>query len=170
MSSVRTWDPTLAQNIIDEHSGLEGPLLPILHALQNEFGYIDTRADELLAHALNISQAEVRGRISFYHDFERAPTAPHHIKICRAEACQSMGCEDLVTHITQHHKIGIDDAQHNGSIVFKTVYCLGNCALGPSLMVHDQVIGRAHTSMIDQLINNADQLSDHPELLDEILS
>jgi formate dehydrogenase subunit gamma len=168
MSQYQSWDRRHAQAIIDSHQNVEGPMLPILHALQKEFGYIDTEAEALIADALNISQAEVRGTISFYHDFERSPGPAHHIKICRAEACQSLGCETMVEHLKQHHNIDLDQPSEHPHIAFKTVYCLGNCALGPSLWVDEQIIGRATHTMIDGLIKASHQ-TDLSDVIDELM-
>ena len=89
------WDRDVALRLIREHLDREGPLLPILHALQEEFGYIDTAAEPLIAEALNITRAEVHGVITFYHDFRREPAGRHVLKLCRAEACQSAGGDPL---------------------------------------------------------------------------
>jgi formate dehydrogenase subunit gamma len=170
MAQYQKWETKIAQDIISQHLHLEGPLLPILHALNHEFGYIHNEADSLISDALNISQAEVRGTISFYHDFARSPSAPHQIKLCRAEACQSQGCEMLVDHLRDHHKISLDDAKSNHAVSVKTVYCLGNCALGPSLMVDDHIIGRVDTFTLDTLLGNPNKLSHPHDLIDEARS
>ena len=105
MPNNEPWSAERTAQIIGEHQGVEGPLLPILHALQEEFGYIDEAAVPLLADALNISHAEVHGVIGFYHDFRRQPVGRHQIRICRAEACQSMGCDRLIGHLES--KLGV---------------------------------------------------------------
>ena len=99
------WDADRALSRIRELEHLPGALLPILHALQEEFGYVDKAAIPLVADALNLSQAEVHGVISFYHDFRQAPPGRHVLRICRAEACQSMGCEALVRHV--ENRLGV---------------------------------------------------------------
>src|ERR1017187_348009 len=93
-----TWDADLALTRIRELQHLPGALLPILHALQEEFGYVDESAVPVVAEALNLSHAEVQGVITFYHDFRHTPPGRHTLHVCRAEACQSMGCEKLVAH------------------------------------------------------------------------
>ena len=93
------WDENLARALIDERSELEGAMLPILHALQEKFGYVDSRAVAIVASALNVSRSEVFGTISFYHDFKRQPPLGRTIKLCRAEACQARGAEDLAAHL-----------------------------------------------------------------------
>src|ERR1700684_4112580 len=99
MSTSQGWDVDRALTRIQELERLPGALLPILHALQNEFGYVDKAAVPLVASALNLSQAEVHGVISFYHDFRRLPPGRHVLRMCRAEACQSMGCESVIRHV-----------------------------------------------------------------------
>ena len=97
-----------------------------------EFGYIDERAIPLIADALNISKAETLGVVSFYHDFRRAPVDGRVLKLCRAESCQAMGCEDLVAHLAARHGIKVDErGRQRAELHVETVYCLGNCALSP---------------------------------------
>ncbi|MGB8848901.1 MAG: NAD(P)H-dependent oxidoreductase subunit E, partial [Candidatus Acidiferrales bacterium] len=99
MAKHQHWDVDRAQSRIQELERLPGALLPILHALQDEFGYVDKAAIPLIASALNLSHAEVHGVLSFYHDFRRAPAGRHVLQMCRAEACQSMGCENVIRHV-----------------------------------------------------------------------
>ena len=109
--------------------------LPILHDLQHRFGYIDDDAIPLMAEALNISKAEVLGVVSFYPDFRRAPVDGRVLKLCRAESCQAMGCEDLVAHLEARHGIAADEASSDAGLHVETVYCLGNCALSPAALL-----------------------------------
>ncbi len=99
MSYEHGWDADLALSLIRELQELPGALLPVLHALQEEFGYVDEAAIPLIAEALNVSKAEVHGVISFYHDFRREPPGRHILRLCRAESCQSMGCERMIEHV-----------------------------------------------------------------------
>jgi formate dehydrogenase subunit gamma len=144
------WDEGLARELIEERAGLEGAMLPILHALQEKFGYVDARAVALIARALNISRAEVFGTISFYHDFKRQPPMGGTIKLCRAEACQARGAESLAEHLEQAHGVKIDGGYCNGVSV-ETVYCLGNCALGPNALHDGEIFGRLDAQGLDDL-------------------
>src|SRR6185312_8533253 len=101
MSTTSTWDASVALSRIQELKHLPGALLPILHALQEEFGYVDDSAVPAIADALNLSHAEVHGVITFYHDFRHTPAGRHVLHVCRAESCQSMGSEKLVAHLEQ---------------------------------------------------------------------
>ncbi len=150
MATPDPWDETLAQKTIDELCGLEGPLLPILHALQERFGYVDARAVAMIARSLNLSRAEVFGAISFYHDFKRQPPLGHAIKFCRAEACQARGAENLAGHLEKRHGVKIDGDYQNGLKV-ETVYCLGNCALGPNALYDGEIFGRLDEESLDAL-------------------
>jgi formate dehydrogenase subunit gamma len=133
---------------------LPGALLPILHALQEEFGYVDKGAVPLVAEALNLSQAEVYGVISFYHDFREAPPGRHVLRICRAEACQSMGCEALVRHVENRLGVRVGETTDDGSFTAEAVYCLGNCALSPSAMLDGRLYGRVSPQVADFLIDS----------------
>jgi formate dehydrogenase subunit gamma len=152
--SAPAWDARRAQAIIDAHAKLEGASLPILHALQDEFGYIHDEALPLIAEALNLSRAEVVGIVHFYHDFRHEPPGRHLLKVCRAEACQSLGCEGLVDYLASSG-VTLGETTADGAITADTVYCLGNCALGPSVMLDGRLHGRVTPARADQLLATA---------------
>ncbi|TQI75541.1 formate dehydrogenase gamma subunit [Bosea sp. AK1] len=147
MAGYPAWDQDSARMIVAGLAHLEGATLPMLHALQDEFGYVDPQAVPLIAEALNLSRAEVHGAISFYHDFKTAPQPARIVKLCRAEACQALGCESVVDDLARTHGIAVDD-HHSGDAIVETVYCLGNCALGPSALVDGELIGRVDAARI----------------------
>jgi formate dehydrogenase subunit gamma len=155
MTTHSHWDEAFAKSLIADHLHLEGAMLPILHALQNEFGYVDEAAIPLLADALNISKAEVFGTISFYHDFRHAPAGHRIIKLCRAEACQALGCQSLVEHAQTQHNLSMDTTSADGAVTLETVYCLGNCALGPAALIDGELVGRLNPEKLSQYIDGA---------------
>jgi formate dehydrogenase subunit gamma len=136
------WDDATAQGLIDSLKAQDGAALPMLHALNDHFGYVDARAVPLVAEALNISRAEVHGILTFYHDFRTQPAPRRVIKLCRAEACQSLGCEELAAGAT-------------GEAIIETVYCLGLCAQGPAALVEGEVIARLDAPKLAALMNGA---------------
>jgi formate dehydrogenase subunit gamma len=148
--------PTLSaaemQDIIDHHLHLEGPLLPILHAVQQACGHIPQDARPMIADALNISRAELHGVISFYHDFRDTPGGRHVLKICRAEACQAMGGAALANATLA--KLGVDwhGTTSDGAITVEPVYCLGLCACAPAILLDDRVLGRVDTPKLDAML------------------
>lgn len=129
-----------------EHVALEGPLLPILHAVQSEFGCIDAEAERVIAHALNLSRAEVHGVVSFYHDFAAAADARPEVQICRAEACQARGVE---------HLIPAAEVAAGDRVRLSTVYCLGLCSVGPSARVGDRLHARLNEVALVELVRSA---------------
>ena len=151
----RPFDEIHAQAIITHLADQPGAMLPILHALQEAFGFIDSRAVPLIAESLNVSKAEVHGVITFYHDFRHAPAGRHVLKICRAEACQSMGVESLVSHIEQAHGVKMGQTTADNSLTIENVYCLGNCALSPAVLFDGALIGRVDQDQLDELISVA---------------
>jgi formate dehydrogenase subunit gamma len=155
MITGHAWDEGRAHLIIEELKELPGALLPILHALQEEFGYIHPDAVPLVAQALFLSHAEVVGVISFYHDFRREPAGCHTLRVCRAEACQSMGCETVVDHLRSRLGIEMGQTTADGAITLQTVYCLGNCALSPAVMLDGSLYGRVSLERVDELIDAA---------------
>jgi formate dehydrogenase subunit gamma len=146
------FDLDLAQALIDRKRDEPGATLPILHDLQEQFGYIDDRVIPLVADALNISRAETLGVISFYHGFRRSPVDGRQLKLCRAESCQSLGCEDLVSHLELRHGIKVDDEDKYSGLHVETVYCLGNCALSPAALLDGAPIGRLDRDRIDAIV------------------
>ncbi|HTR14716.1 MAG TPA: NAD(P)H-dependent oxidoreductase subunit E [Roseiarcus sp.] len=155
MAARAAFDADLAKNIIDRKRSLPGAALPILHDLQHQFGYIDDAAIALVAEALNISKAEALGVVSFYHDFCRQPVDGKQLKLCRAESCQSMGCEELVAHLEARHGIKVDEARPGAALHVETVYCLGNCALSPAALFDGEPVGRLDRAAVDAIVARA---------------
>jgi formate dehydrogenase subunit gamma len=155
MSNPEAWDADRALTKIRELEHLPGALLPILHALQDEFGYVDKAAVPLIADALNLSHAEVHGVISFYHDFRHSPPAKHVLKMCRAEACQSMGCESTIRHVEKRLGVRLGETTDDRGFTVDAVYCLGNCALSPAVMLDGRLYGRVSREVADFLIDSA---------------
>jgi formate dehydrogenase subunit gamma len=156
LSGRTAFDLDLARTLIDRKRAMRGPMLPILHDLQEQFGYIDDRVIPLIADTLNVSRAETLGAISFYHDFRRAPVDGRVLKLCRAESCQSMGCEDLVSHLELRHGVKVDDEENHSRLHVETVYCLGNCALSPAALLDGEPIGRLDRDRIDAIVAGAE--------------
>ena len=159
MATAVAWNESEAQNILRRHAGREGALLPILHDFQATFGCVPPAAVRLIAGALNLTRAEVHGVVSFYHDFREQPAGRHVLKICRAEACQSMGCNRLIEHVEKKLEAKMGGTTVDGSFTLEPVYCLGNCALSPALMLDGQPYGRVTTGIADALIDNAKRQS-----------
>ena len=142
MRTQRTDIAARAAKIAEEMSALEGPLLPILHELQHEFGHIPMAALPVIAEALNLSRAEVYGVVSFYHDFRREPAGRHVLKLCRSEACQSMGAEEIADQITKALGVELNETSADGALTIEPVYCLGLCACAPAALLDGEPIGR----------------------------
>jgi formate dehydrogenase subunit gamma len=147
------WNNEGAAARIEELRHLPGALLPMLHALQEEFGYIDKAAVPMIADALNLSRAEVHGVISFYHDFREAPPGRHVLKLCRAEACQSMGAEALAAAARERLRIGWGETTLDGRVTLEPVFCLGLCACAPAAMVDGRVFGGLDRARLMSLID-----------------
>lgn len=129
------------EQIVAAHAGREGPLLPILHDVQAEFGHVSEEAIRAIAPALNLTRAEVHGVVSFYHDFHDAPEARAVLKLCRAEACQARGVEALAA--------GLAD---NPNVKVEAIYCLGLCTVGPNAMVGSKVYARLDAAKLGALV------------------
>lgn len=146
-------DKTLA--IVSELKGLEGPLLPILHEIQAEFGYVPQESLPVIARELNLSRAEVHGVVSFYHDYRDHPTGRHVLKLCRAEACQSMGGDALAERIKALLGIDFHQTTLDGAVTLEPVYCLGLCSCAPAAMLDGEVHGRLDADLAKDLVAEA---------------
>jgi len=137
--------------VVNDLKGLEGPLLPILHGIQDEFGYVPGESLPVIADLLNLSRAEVHGVVTFYHDYRNHPAGRHVLKLCRAEACQSMGGDALAAKLQQLLGIGFHETTQDGTVTLEPVYCLGLCACAPSAMLDGEVIGRLDAEKIEEI-------------------
>ncbi|HSI42660.1 MAG TPA: formate dehydrogenase subunit gamma [Xanthobacteraceae bacterium] len=155
MPSYEPWSEPRARIVIDEHAHLEGPLLPMLHALQETFGHVPDAAVPMLAQTLNVSRAEVHGVVTFYHDFRHEPAGRHVLKLCRAEACQAAGGDALAAHA--EHRLGcqLGETTADGRVTVEPIYCLGLCATAPSAMLDGRIVGRLTERRLDALIAEA---------------
>ena len=131
-----------------------GNLLPVLHAVQGSLGYVPPDTIPLIAFELNLSRAEVHGVLSFYHGFLKEKPGRHVLHLCRAEACQSVGAAALEAHAKKTLGVDFHGTTADGAVTLEPVYCLGNCALGPSLMIDDKLCGRVTTARFDQLVGD----------------
>ncbi len=125
-------------------------LVQVLHAFMDRFGWISSDAIRQLAEELNLSRADVHGVISYYHDFRTAPTGKHVVKICAAEACQAMGSRDLSEHAKK--SLGLDMHESNDNVTLEPIYCLGNCACSPAIMVDGKTFGRVSAQRFDEIV------------------
>jgi formate dehydrogenase subunit gamma len=149
------WSDDEASGIIEAHASQRGPLLPILHALQEHFGYVDARAVPLIAKTLNLSRADVHGVRSFYKDFRSEPPGAVQVQVCRAEACQAMGGHELAAHATRQLGVDFGGTTSDRSATLDQVFCLGNCALPPSVTVNGRLHGRVDPARFDALLAGA---------------
>jgi len=127
---------------VSQLNGQPGPLLEILHGVQNDLGCVPPDAVPLIADALNLSRAEVHGVVSFYHHFRDKPAGQHTIKLCRAEACQAMNGNALAEFAKRRLGLEFGETREDGKVTLEAVYCLGNCACAPSAMIDGELRGR----------------------------
>jgi len=155
MPKPAQWDSARAEQIVAAHAGLDGPALPILHALQEEFGFIAEEAVPLVASALNLSRAEVHGIVTFYHDFRRRPGGRHVLKICRAEACQAMGISELSAELLQREGVNWGATTPDGALTIEAVYCLGLCACAPAALYDGEPVARLDRGILEGVAREA---------------
>jgi len=144
-----------AAPIIDGLKGLDGPLLPILHGIQDEFGYVPTETLPVIAEALNLSRAEVHGVVTFYHDYRSHPAGRHVLKVCQAEACQSMGSDALAQRFKDLLGIDFHQTTPDGAVTLEPVYCLGLCACAPAVLFDGQPVGRVDAETAGEIVAEA---------------
>ena len=151
------WNEAEATEIVRRHDGREGALLPILHDLQAAFGFVPEPAIKFLAHALNITRAEVHGVVTFYHDFRRERAGRHVLKLCRAEACQSMDGEALARRMLDRFGLDWGGTTPDGRLTIEATYCLGLCASAPSAMLDGEPMARLNADAIDEIAREVAQ-------------
>lgn len=142
MAVYEPWNAERAAAIIADKAGLEGAALPILHALQHAFGCVPTDAVPMVAKILNLTRAEVHGIVTFYHEFRRTPPGRHVLHLCRAEACQSMGADQVAAGVRA--RLGVDwhGTTDDGAVTLEPVFCLGLCAIGPAALLDGAPLAR----------------------------
>jgi formate dehydrogenase subunit gamma len=155
VASRAPWDVDIARAIIVERQAMPGALLPILHALQEEFGYIDREAEPLIAEILNITRAEVHGVVTFYHDFRHKPAGRHVLKLCRAESCQARGSDALTARAQARLGVKLGDTTADGQVSLEPVYCLGLCSVSPAAMLDGKVVAHLDDKKLDAMLAEA---------------
>ena len=145
-------DIGIATEIINQFDAKPELLVQVLHAFVDRYGFISEEAIRQIADELNLSRADVHGVVSFYHDFRTTPPGKHVVKICQAEACQAMGGRELTAHAERNLGVEMHNTTGDGKVSLEPVYCLGNCACAPAVMIDDKVYGRVDAARLDSLI------------------
>ena len=153
MAGSEPWSPAACEALIAAQPRVEGATLPILHAIQAAFGHVPDEAMPILAKALNLTRAEIYGIVTFYHDFRRHPPGRHVLRLCRAEACQSMGGDALADHMRRELAIDWHATTTDGTVTLEPVYCLGLCATAPAAMLDGTPLGRLNPDRLTRILD-----------------
>lgn len=151
MAVYEDWSTERAAQVIAEHKHLDGATMPILHAMQETFGFVPDPVVPMIAETLNLSRAEVYGVLTFYHDFRREPPGCTVVKLCAAEACQSMGSTALTAYAEEKLGVAMGETSSDGRVTLEPIYCLGLCACAPSALVDGQLVGRLDRATVDEI-------------------
>ncbi|WP_392960802.1 NAD(P)H-dependent oxidoreductase subunit E [Streptomyces sp. LN245] len=143
---------SVVRTAVAVHRDQRGALLPVLHAVQAELGCVPKEAIPVLADEFNLSRAYVHGVVTFYHDFRAEPAGRTAVRICRAEACQALGAGGLVTYVREAG-LALGETSADGAVTVEQVFCLGNCALGPSVEVNGRLYGRVGPARLGSMLN-----------------
>ena len=154
MAEIDSEQMLTVDRILAAHAGRPGPLLPVLHDVQNQLGWIPSEAVARIAEGLNLSRADVHGVVSFYHHFRTHPVGRHTVQVCRAEACQAWNCQATEAHAQQRLGVGYGGTSADGSFTLEAAYCLGNCAAGPSVMIDGKLYGRVTPQRLDTVLDD----------------
>jgi len=152
MAPVEVSTADVVASAIALHAHRPGGLLPLLHEIQDRAGYVSPESVPAIARALHLSIAEVHGVISFYHHFRTAPPGRHTVRVCVAEACQSMGANQLMEHARASLGVDVHETTGDGAVTLEPVYCLGNCACSPAVLVDNDLVGRVDAQRFDALV------------------
>lgn len=157
MTASREWSTQVCRSVLEALPADERLVLPALQRVQETFGFVPDEAVPLVAEALNVSVADTHGVLTFYHDLRRAAPAPVTLAVCMAEACQANGARDLVGHVEDTvAKVG--GRSSDGQVEVREVYCLGNCALGPAVLVNDRLVGRVTPERLARALADAGEV------------
>jgi len=152
----QTYDKAAANELIEDIGAVPEMLVQILNALVENFSCINDEAVRHVADRLNLSRADVHGVVSFYHDHRTEPAGKRLVKICQAESCQAMGSDALTAHAEESLGLEMHKTSDDGEITLEPIYCLGNCACSPAIMINDRVYGRVDARRFDELISAPD--------------
>ncbi len=150
-----TTTEAVVREIAAAHRGERGALIPILHAVQEALDCVPPEAIPVLADELNLSRADVHGVVTFYHDFRSAPAGRTTVRVCRAEACQSLGAGRLLSFLSDRYGMSLGDTSRDGAVTVEQVFCLGNCALGPAAQVNGRLHGRVDEARLSAIMDEA---------------
>ena len=154
MALDHPWDKAAVISIVEGLKDQRGALMPILRRIQDDLGWVPPASIPLIARELNLSRAEVHGVVSFYHDFRHEPPGRNIVRICRAESCQAMGGVALANHVRKRLGIDFGNTTADGEITLEAVYCLGNCACSPAVVINDEIIGRVTPERFDAALSS----------------
>ena len=149
---IHKYDEKIALDIIHQVGAKPEMLVQILRAFVVKFSYISESAIRLIAKELNLSRAEIHGTVSFYHDFRTTKAGETVIKICQAEACQAMGSRQLTAHAEKVLAVKLHGTSENNAYSLEPIYCLGNCACSPAVMIGEKVYGKVDTKKFNQIV------------------
>jgi len=152
MNHPKSWDRAAVESIARRLKDKPGALMPVLRRIQDELGWIPRDSVSLIAEILNLTRAEVHGVISFYHDFRHEPPGEHVVKVCRAESCQAMGGLALAEYVKRRLGCDFGATTPDGAFSLEPVYCLGNCACSPAVVVNGELLGRVTPERFDQAL------------------
>jgi len=152
MSLDHPWDRAAVVAIVNALKDQPGALMPILRRIQDDLGWVPPGSIPLIADELNLSRAEVHGVVSFYHDFRHAPPGRNVVRLCRAESCQAMGAVALADHARERLGVDFNGTSADGAVTLEAVYCLGNCACSPAVVINGELLGRVTPARFDDAI------------------
>lgn len=147
-----TFDMSAVEAVIAQHKAMPGAMLPILHGIQESVGYIPSEVVQLIAQVLNVSRAEVHGVVTYYHHFRQTAPGRQVVQVCRAEACQAMGGDALAAHAKATLSCDFHETSEDGAFSLEPVYCLGQCACGPAIMIGDDLHARVSFDKFNRLL------------------
>lgn len=157
MNHRHSWDRTVVESIAYALKDQPGALMPILRKIQDELGWVPRDSVPVIAEILNLTRAEVHGVLTFYHDFRHEPPGRNIIRVCRAESCQAMGGAALAEHVKLRLHCDFGTTTTDGAFTLEPVYCLGNCACSPAVVINGELLGRVTPERFDAVVAALDE-------------
>ena len=140
------------KKIIEKYTGKKGALIPVLHEVQEVYGYLPLKVQKLISHGLGIPVAEIYGVVTFYTQFSTEPKGKFKIQVCLGTACYVKGAGKILDKISEKLGIEVGKCTTDGKFSLDATRCIGACGLAPVIMINDEVYGRLTPDQVEEIL------------------
>lgn len=147
-------DPRLEEvrQTIEEYRNVKGALIPVLHKIQNLYGYLPEDLLKLVSEELKVAMSEIYGVASFYSFFSLEPKGEHVIRVCLGTACYVKGSQLILDELSKQLNVEVGKTTNDGKFTLEATRCLGACGLAPAMMIDEKVYGRLSPEHVTDIL------------------